>query len=155
MATFTATRGAAGFPVSGNGPAGDLKRAWGTIAVAANPTAADIYRMCWVPNGATVHGGYLLAEDMYTGTETLDMNCGWAANGSDAADPDGFGNFGVWSGDTSVHIAGASVYLPFSGVLLTAGPKTFAGETAIEVVCVVTAATFAAGQLSCFVDYTV
>jgi hypothetical protein len=39
-------------------------------------------------------------------------------------------------------------------VLATEGPKTFAAETVVQVTCVATAATFAAGTLSVVVFYT-
>jgi hypothetical protein len=153
--TLTSTRASSTFPVAGNGPAGDLKLAWGTYAIAANVEDGDIFEMCRVPAGATVVGGYLLAGDMDTGTEALDLDLGWAANGSDAADPDGLGNFGVSTGDTSVHLGGTGIFLPFQGVLMTAGPKTFAAETVIQIEANAAAATFAAGQVTVLVFYTV
>jgi len=155
--TLTATRASATFPVAGSGPAGDLKVGWGTYAVAANVEDGDIFEMHWVPDGATVIGGWYLAEDMDTGTETLDQDVGWAANSTDAADPDGLLNAGVMTGDTSVHIAGALVYMPYQGVLVSAGPKTFtkgAGATKIQVESNAVAATFAAGQMTIVTLFT-
>lgn len=153
--TFTAARAAADFPVAQSHSAGTKCQAWGTIAVAINPTAADIYKMCKIPNGATVTGGRVIAEDMdINATETLDMDVGWAANGVDAADPNGFGDLGVWVGDAIAEAKPeAGVSIAFQGILASGGPKTFAAETTIEVVCVVTAATFSAGQLTVIVDY--
>lgn len=156
MATFTATRAAATFPVGGLGEANSVKVAFGTIAIGTNPTAGDIYQMCRVPAGATVIGGYLQAVDLDTNaTETLDLDIGWAANGSDAADPDGFGNLGVLTGDASVHLPVAGLYIPFAGVLQSAGPKTFARETTLQVECIATAATGGTGQMTLVAFYII
>ncbi len=84
-------------PVFGPGDAGNLKCAWGTYAIAANVEDGDIFEMCKLPANATIVGGQLRADPLDThNTPTLDMDIGWAANGTDAADPDGLGNLGVW-----------------------------------------------------------
>lgn len=155
MATFTATRAASTFPVSKPIGAGALACAWGSIEVAANPVAADIYQLCRVPAGAVVVGGYIFGDDLDTNaTETLDLDIGWAANGTESADPDGFGNFGVMGTDTVAGIKPEAGYnYPFGGVLITTGPQAFTQETIIQVTCVATAATFAAGTLGCVVYY--
>lgn len=111
--------------------------------------------MCKVPAGAIVVDGFVRADDMDTGAEALDMDVGWAANGSDAADPDGFGNLGVWTGDAVTDIKPeGSIYYPFNGVLKD-GPKTFARETTIQVEANAAATTFAAGTLYVGVFYIV
>lgn len=155
MATFTATRGAATvvpFEATGSGL---LCAAHGTIEVSANPVAADIYVMCKIPAGATVVGGWIRSDDLDTNAaETLDLDVGWLTNGTDAADPDGFGNLGVMGTDTVAGIKVEGGYnFPFGGILITDGPKTFVAETTIAVTCVATAATFAAGTLSVVVQY--
>lgn len=155
MATFTATRGAATQPAFQPTGSGIVCAAYGTIEVAANPVAADVYQMCRLPAGAVVLGGRITSDDLDTNaTETLDLDVGWAANGTDAADPDGFGNLGVMGTDT---VAGAKPEAGYNyalgGVLITEGPKTFAAETVVTVTCVATAATFAAGTLSVIVYY--
>lgn len=155
MATLTAARAAANFPVAGHGFGGAMKVAWGTYTLAANPTAADIIQFCRVPAYATVLGGYLMGADIDTGTETLDIDIGWAANGTDAADPDGFGNFGVLSGDVITELVPvAGIYRPLQGVLLTAGPKTFSAETIIEGVVNAAANAGGTGVLTLVVFYT-
>ena len=151
--TLTTTRGAATFPVFKGGGAGLLCCAWGTFAVAANVEDGDIFEMCKVPAGAVIVGGYLMAEDMDTGIETLDLMVGWAANGSDAADPNGLQLAKVLTGDISAHIDVASSFVHFGGVLLTGGPKTLVNETMIQVEVNTVAATFAAGQLTLVVYY--
>lgn len=155
--TFTADRAASTFPVAQPSGGGILCVAWGTIEVSANPTAGDIYQMCRVPANATVVGGRIYSDDLDTNaTETLDLDVGWAANGVDAADTDGFGNLGVFTTDTVAGIKPESGYnYAFGGVLVTDGPKTFSAETIIQVYCNATAATFAAGTLSVYVLYLV
>lgn len=157
MATFTATRAASTFPVAKGPGGGALAVAYGQLEVSANPVASDVYEMCRVPKGAVVVGGWIRSDDLDTNAaETLDLDVGWAANGVDVADPDGFGNLGVMGTDTVAGVKAEAGYnYAFGGVLTTDGPKTFGAETIITVNCVATAATFAAGTLSCVVYYTV
>lgn len=157
MATFAATRSSATFPAFAPAGSGLLCAAYGTIEVAANPTASDVYTMCTVPAGAVVMGGRIYSDDLDTNaTETLDLDVGWLTNGTDAADPDGFGNLGVMGTDTVAGIKPEGGYnYALGGVLVSDGPKTFAAKTTIAVTCVATAATFAAGTLSVVVYYVV
>lgn len=156
MATFTATRAAAAFPVYKGLGAGALCVAYGSIDVAAEPAPADIYVMCKLPAGAVVLDGFLRHEDIDTdATETMDLDVGWAANGNEVADPDGFGNFGVQTGDAVVgYLPEGGVRLPLMGVLKD-GFKTFVNETNITVTCVDDPATFTAGTISVVVYYVV
>lgn len=155
MATVSADRAASTFPVAGGGQAGNLKVAWGTYTHASNLAATTIIEYCRVPKGATVVGGYWMSDDLDTGTEELDIDIGWAGNGTDTADPDGFGNLGVITGDVSVHVPVAGAHIPLQGVLMTAGPKTFAAETVIQAVVNVDAHTGGTGQSTMVVYYTV
>lgn len=157
MTAFTAARASATLPVFKPSGSGLLAVAYGTIEVAVNPVAADVYSMCRIPKGAVVVGGYIYSDDLDTNaSESLDLDVGWLANGVDAADPDGFGNLGVMGTDTVAGIKVESGYqFPFGGVLITDGPKAFAAETIVAVTCVATAATFAAGTLSVVVFYSV
>lgn len=157
MATFTAARAASTFPVFKGLGSGILSVAYGTIEVAANPVAADVYEMCRIPKGAVVVGGRFTADDLDTNaTETLDLDVGWAANGAEAADPDGFGNFGVFTTDTVAGVKPEAGYnFALGGKLITDGPQAFTAETVITVNTVATAATFAAGTMSVIVYYFV
>jgi hypothetical protein len=145
MATLTGTKAATTAPVPGLPvPNGVLGVAWGIYNFASAASAADIVNICKVPAGATVIGGFLQGADIDTGTDTLDLDVGWAANGTDSADPDGFGNFGVLSGDAvSEFRPVAGIYCPFVNVIQDSGYKTFAAETTITVT--VTAAANAGG----------
>lgn len=156
MATLSATRAASTFPVFKGVGAGNLCVAYGTYEVATNPTAADIIEFCRVPKGAVVVGGWLMGDDIDTGTEAFDIDIGWAANGTDAADPDGFGNFGVLSGDVITELKPvAGLYNPLQGVLLTSGPQAFAAETVIQGVVNAAANAGGTGTLSLVVLYVV
>lgn len=153
--TLTAEQAEPEYPVYGVGYAGTVKFAYGVYEIAANVEDGDIFEMCKIPKGAVVIDGFIRADDLDTGTEALDMDVGWAANGSDAADPDGFGNLGVWSGDAVTDIKPeAQIWYPFNGVLKD-GPKTFAAETTIQVEANVAAGTGGTGTLYVGVYYLV
>lgn len=133
MATLTGSRAASTAPVpSLSSMQGVLQVAWGTYTLSANPSQNDVIEFCKVPAGATVIGGWLQGADIDTGTETFDIDIGWAANGTDAADTDGFGNFGVLTGDAVTELKPvAGIYVPFANVIQDSGFKTFAAETKI------------------------
>lgn len=153
MATFTAARAEATQPVYSPPGGGATGFAYGVIEIATNVADGDIFEMCRVPRGAIVVDGFIRADDMDTGTEALDMDIGWAANGVDAADPDGFGNLGVWSGDAVTDVKPeVGINYRFQGVLKD-GPKAFGAETVIQVEANAAAATFAAGTLYVGVYY--
>lgn len=157
MATLTAARAASTFPVfSPPHGSGMVCAAWGKYTFAVNPTAADVVRMCKVPAGATVIGGYLMAADLDTGTEALDMDFGWEATADEIADPDGFGNFGVWDGDVvSMIIPVAGSWKPLQGVLLTAGPKNFTAEAMLSLTVNAPANATGTGVITAVVFYLV
>lgn len=151
--TLTADRAKASFPVGGKGDANVLRVAYGTYEIAANVEDGDIFEMCRVPAGAIVVDGFVRADDLDTGIETLDMDVGWAANGTESADPDGFGNLGVWTGDAVTGIKPETqIYYPFNGVLKD-GPQSFTEETVIQVEANAAAATGGTGTLFVCVYY--
>jgi len=155
--TLTSARAANTFPVFQPSGAGLLCAAYGTYELAANVEDGDIFEMCKVPAGAVVIGGFIFGDDLDTNaTETLDMDVGWAANGSDAADPDGFGNLGVLTGDAVAGIKPeVGIWMPLGGVLFVDGPKTFVNETMIQVEANAAAATGGTGTLTVVVHYLV
>lgn len=164
MSTLTATRGLSTFPVAGFAGAGLLSAAYGTYAVAANPSAADVIEMCWVPAGAVIVGGWIYAGDIDTNaSETLDYDLGWAANGGsgtyDAADSDGLGNLGVMNGDAFANPSISAVtgnIIPVQGPFLSDGILPyFTKKTKIQITFVATAATFAAQDISVVIFYIV
>ena len=138
--TLTSTRASNTFPTFapfGNGAVGV---AYGEYNIAAAVEDGDIFEMCVVPAGARVVGGMFYGADIDTGTETLDMDLGWAANGGsgtyDAADPDGLGNLGVLTGDAFA--AGnvspvVGLMYPLSGVMAAGVLPFFTKRTTIQV----------------------
>lgn len=146
------SRASATFPVPGTGI---LRVAHGTYEHASNLAATTIIEYCRIPKGAVVVGGWWGGDDLDTGTEELDIDIGWAGNGVDTADPDGFGNLGVLTGDVSVHLGAAGLWVPLQGVLLASGPITFNAETVLQAVVNVDAATGGTGTTSMVVYYYV
>jgi hypothetical protein len=156
MATLIGPKAAATAPVPGLPvPTGVPGVAWGYYNVASNPTAADILNICKVPAGATVIMGFVQAADLDTNaSETLDIDVGWAANATEVADPDGFGNFGVLTGDAVAEFRPvAGIFLPLTNVLQDAGFKTFTAETTITVTFTGTNATLTAGYIKVVLFY--
>jgi hypothetical protein len=145
--TLTAKQAKDGYPVAGPGDAFSLKVAHGTYVIDVVEDG-DIFEMCKLPAGAVVVGGWIQGGDLDTGIEAIDIDIGWAANGVDLADPDGFGNLGVITGDASVHLPVAGIYIPFAGVLQATGPKKFSAETTIQLEANAAAATHAAEEVT-------
>lgn len=156
MATLTAAKAATTAPVPGLPiPNGVLGVAWGVYSVASAPSAADILDICKLPAGATVIGGFVQAADLDTNaTETLDIDVGWRANGTESADPDGFGNFGVLTGDAVAEFRPvAGIYLPFVNLIQSPGYQTFSAETMVTVTFTGAPATLTAGYIKVVVFY--
>jgi len=137
--TLTSTRAGDNFPVFKPG-AGLVAAAYGSYTIGAAVEDGDIFEMCKVPAGAVLLGGWFYGDDLDTGTETLDMDIGWAANGGsgtyDSADPDGLGNLGVLTGDAFA--AGnvspvAGLMYPLSGLFAAGELPTFTRETTIQI----------------------
>lgn len=138
--TLTSTRAAATFPVFKATGSGVVCAAYGSYTIAAAVEDGDIFEMCKLPAGAVVLGGHLYSDDLDTGTEALDMDIGWAANGGtgtyDAASPAGLGNLGTWTGDafTAGNLSNVTgIHYPLGGVLLTGELPTFTRETTIQI----------------------
>jgi hypothetical protein len=156
MATLTGPKAASGAAVPGLPvPAGVPGIAWGYYSVASAPSAADILNICKIPAGATVILGFVQASDLDTNaTETLDIDVGWASNGTDAADPDGFGNFGVLTGDAVSELRPvAGIFLPMTNIIQDSGFKTFAAETTVTVTFTGAPATLTAGYIKVVLFY--
>lgn len=154
MATLTGSRAAADFPVFQPLGNGLLCVAYGSYALTANPTAADILKLCKIPAGSVVLGGWLRGTDIDTGTGVFDMDIGWAANGAEAADSDGLGNFGALNGTAVTnYLPEGGFLLPLHGVLAN-GPVSFSRETTIQGVFNVAANAGGTGTISVVVFYT-
>lgn len=151
MATVSAIRSKTGLPIPNTG---ELRVAHATYEHATNLPAETIIKYIRLPAGAVVVGGWFGGDDLDTGTEELDIDIGWAANGVEEADPDGLGNLGVITGDPSVHVA-AGFCMPLQGKLLSDGPVKFSAETTLQAVINVDAAAGGTGTTSLVVYYYV
>lgn len=154
MATLTGARATDNFPIGGWGEGTDLKVSWGTYTLAANPSQNDVIRECWIPKNGRVIGGWIYAKDIDTGTEALDLDFGWEANGDEVADIDGFGNFGTWDGDAVNFIKPeVGTWMPLGGVLITDGFKKFNANTRLSFTVNAAANSFVSGHISVAVFY--
>lgn len=154
--------------------AGLMVPLFGWYPIAANVEDGDIFEMLWIPRRTIIFGGQITAADLDQGTEALDMDLGWAANGGastdtytfphevgeDAdvaatdmtlsnagyqADPDGLGNLGVWSGDGVTDLfAAGQIYRP---IVLTR-PLYFSRDTKVQLEANVAANSFVAGDVT-------
>lgn len=122
--------------------------------------AALTVSMVRLPARAVVVAGMVYGPDIDTGTETFDFDIGWAGNGGsgtfDAADPDGFGNLGIQSGDAVTEWKPvASILVPFQGVLCTAGVVSFTRRTTLQLVFNADAAAGGTGKMTMVAFYYV
>lgn len=155
MATYTTTRAASTFPVFTGSGSGALRVAYGVYEHASNLAAATIIEYCKVPAGAVIIGGWFRGDDLDTGTEELDIDIGYAANGDVAADPDAFGNFDVITGDVVTSLKPeVTILYPLNGTLKD-GPVTLTRETTIIGTINVDAATGGTGTSWVCVFYVV
>jgi hypothetical protein len=135
---------------------GAIAMASGTYEILVNPTANDVIRFCKVPKGAIIVAGWINGDDLDTGTETLDIDFGWEANGVEVADTDGLGNMGVLDGDTVGQIIPvAGIWRPLQGTLLTIGPARFSADTWLSALVNVAANATGTGTLTMTVLYVV
>ena len=168
--TLTALQASSDVSPFGHGLAGTVKAAFGKYAVAANLEDGDIFEMCKLPKNSLVLGGAFYSGDLDTGTETLDMDVGYNANGGGSAtlitsdgttwtnaaataSATGFVNSGVLTGDaiTDLIAAGSNIRI----FPMTTGPMFFSEETKILVEANAASATFAAGTIYVCVFYIV
>lgn len=130
---------------------------FGTTAV----EDGDIRKVLQLPGKCLVHGGELVTGDLDSGTETIDIDLGWAAaGGSDtwtdprsgivytnaaaSADPDGFINSGVLTGDAITDLKAAGIN--WRPILLPTGPLYFSHVTTVQLEVNAGAATPADAQ---------
>jgi len=154
--TTTGARAATAFPVPGPaGFSGVLRAAIGSHTFATGDDEdGDIFQVCKIPAGATVVGGYIQGKDLDTGVEALDIDIGWASNGTEAADPDGFGNLGLLSGDAVLDSRPeVGLYYALGGVLFTTGPQKFTDTTTIQFEVNTAAGTLGGGKLTAVLYY--
>lgn len=136
--------------VASHGLAKNMKVWDGFYTIASALSANDLINICKLPKGAMVCGGHMTTTDIDTGTETLELDVGFTANGGGAATvtvSDGttytnnnsgvasstaFIDSGVLNGDTITDLLAASTnFRPVQGV--KTGPMYFSEETTVQV----------------------
>lgn len=166
--TLTASTLPAGY---GQGLAGNLIRTHYVYEIASDAIEdGDIWVLGYIPRNALVSGGMIVADDLDTGTEALDIDLGFAAagtatdtwtdpntgvtytNAAASAAPAGLVNSGVLSGDgvTDVFAAGVN-YRP----ILLPYPLWFSAKTTLQIEANAAAGTQAAGTFSVYLDYQI
>ena len=127
-----------GKPVPGVGAGGDLKVLFGSKTFAAAPSAADVVRMFKIPQGFTPLFGWLMGDDIDTGTETLELDVGVTGDTTKYLDS------GVITGDTIANEKiTVGIKIPLVEDLMTVKPTAAAAE--IDCIVTVTAAANAGG----------
>lgn len=147
MATVS-TNQYTGLVPAGHGLQGNVKAWYGKYTYSSAPSANDLINMFELPKNCLTLWGFVATDDIDTGTETLDIDIGYTANGGGAAtlttsdgttytndssgvaDPDGFVNGGVFTGDAITDLAPAGTnWRPF---LHSVGPKFFSEKTVVQ-----------------------
>lgn len=152
------------------GPAGCVIRSYYTYEIAADSEDGDIWELGYIPKYALVTGGAIVTDDIDTGTEAIDIDLGWAAAGASTdtwkdprtgvtftnaaatADPDGFVNTGVLTGDAITDLAAAGTnYRP----ILLPVPLWFSEKTKLQIEANAAAGTFTAGTFGVYLEYSI
>jgi hypothetical protein len=110
--------------------------------------------MCRTPKGAVILDVSIFGQDIDTGTEALDFDAGYAANGVDVADTDAWGVFVNVTGD-GIGNDTVGVRLFGGGVLASGGPKTLNAETLHQITFNAAANAGGTGRLNMLVYYIV
>ncbi|HPR08134.1 MAG TPA: hypothetical protein PLI17_16000 [Denitromonas sp.] len=151
----------------GSGLAGNAKIWHRKYDIAADVEDGDIFELGKIPANCLVYGGWIAVDDIDTGTESIDIDVGWAAaGGSDTytdtqtgvtytnaaatADPDGFVNTGVLTGDGSAEVYAAGKTLRW---MVLPDPLYFSAETMVQLEANAAAGTFAAGTFGVYLMY--
>lgn len=166
---------------STQGLGGTMKSAFGRYNFSTTVLdVGDIRKVLRLPAKCLVIGGYIGAGDLDTGTETLDIDLGWADNGggsetlvlrlegatrnapnsytftnmgAGAASSAGLLNTGVWNGDIITDLIPAGVvYRP---IVLITGPIYFSRKTDIQFLVNAVSATPADAQAWVYLNYII
>ena len=150
----------------GHGLMGNVKASWGVYTYGAAASANDLFNACKLPKNSLLLWGWMATDDIDSGTETLEIDLGFTANGGGAATlatSDGT----TWTNANSG--SASATYLIDSGVLtgdaatdhhpagmnfrrfqaMKTGPAFFSEETVIQ--AKITAAANAGGTGTVYV----
>ncbi len=147
MATVSSNQYSNGL-VAGHGLSGNVKAWFGKYTYGSAPSANDLANMCKLPKNSLVLWGFMATDDIDTGTEALDIDLGFTANGGGAATvtvadgttytnnadgvatTDAFFNGGVFTGDTVTDLMTGMNWRPITGI--KTGPMFFSEETVVQ-----------------------
>lgn len=133
---------------AGHGLHMNCKVAFGKYTYSAAPSANDLANMFKLPKNCLVVWGFMATDDIDTGTEALEIDVGFTANGGGAATltladgttytnaNDGAASAtylvdsGVLTGDTVTDLMAGMNWRPFQGV--KTGPMFFSEETVCQ-----------------------
>lgn len=134
--------------------------------IAANVEDGDIFELGYLPPNVMVCGCVFVCDDIDTGTESLDMDVGWAANGGGSAtytdsdtgvtytnsgasaSPTGFSNAGVLTGDGIAELHTGNQRIQFYP-----DPLYFSARTKVQIEANAAANAFAAGTAAVYLIY--
>jgi hypothetical protein len=145
--------------------AGLVHASFGVYTYGAAPSANDLANMCKLPKNSLVLWGFMATDDIDTGTEALEIDLGFTANGGGAATLTGhdgttwtnnnsgsasataFIDSGVLTGDTVTDLMAGMNWRPLQGI--KTGPMFFSEETVVQ--AKITAAANAGGTGTVYV----
>lgn len=164
MATVSTNQYSNAVPAT-HGLSMSVKAAFGKYTYSAAPSANDLANMFKLPKNCLVLWGFMATDDIDTGTEALEIDVGFTANGGGAATlttADGttwtnnnsgsasataFIDSGVLTGDTVTDLMAGMNWRPFQGI--KTGPMFFSEETICQ--AKITAAANAGGTGTVYV----
>lgn len=155
--TQTSTQADSAFPVFKPQGSRALGVATGHLQLTTPLDPTDILQMVRVPAGACVVDGYVKWTELdLADTATLDMDIGYAANGTESASTAAFGNMGVWNAYSVSNLQPVTAigHFVLSGDL-AAGPVCLTNETIIQVYVNAAAAAWNNGSITLGVYYYV
>lgn len=150
---------------AGHGLHMNVKAAFGKYTYSVAPSANDLANMFKLPKNCLVLWGFMATDDIDTGTETLEIDIGFTANGGGAATlttSDGttwtnansgsasatyLVDSGVLTGDVITDLMPSMNWRPFKGI--ATGPLFFSEETTVQ--AKITAAAAAGGTGTVYV----
>lgn len=156
---------------AGHGLHMNVKAAFGKYTYSAAPSANDLANLCKLPKNCLVLWGFMATDDIDTGTEALEIDIGFTANGGGAATftdstgttwtnnnsgvaaAAGFVDSGVLTGDTVTDLMAGMNWRPFQGV--KTGPMYFSEETVVQAKITAAANAGGTGTVSVCVFYVV
>lgn len=138
MAATNSDQYGAGVPRVGAGDFGSLKCCYGSIEVATAASAADTINMFTMPAGFTPLFGWLVGDDIDSGTEALELDVGITGDSTK------YLNSGVITGDTIANEKiTVGIKIPLQEDLMTVKPTELTADT--DCVITVTAAANSGG----------